>query len=132
MRLNLSLLTFLFPLLSLAQHTLTVEFTGISERRGDVMLALRDAEGNDLEQIIVDIPSSGTIAHTFRTVSTGTYTVACYHDKNSNRKLDKNLMGLPLEKYGFSNDARGTFGPPDLEDQQFRVSGNRTIRIRLQ
>lgn len=132
MRLLLFLFTFLIPILSIAQHSLTVEFTGITERRGNVMLALRDANGNDLEQVIVDIPTSGTISHTFSSLSSGSYTVACYHDKNSNQELDKNLMGIPQEKYGFSNDARGTFAPPDLEDQRFRVNADRTIRIRLQ
>lgn len=127
-----TLLVAFSPLLGIAQHDLTVRFDGITERKGNVMLALRDQDGKDLQQIVVDIPSSGIISHTFSDLATGDYTVACYHDANENKELDKNLMGLPTEKYGFSNDARGTFGPPDLEDQRFRVSSDRTIRIKLQ
>ncbi len=131
--------TFLFILLfslsatsSVAQHTLTIEFKGIQEREGKVMLALRDANGNDIEKVIVDIPANGKITYTFEGLEAGTYTAACYHDENENQKLDKNMVGYPTEIFGFSNDARGTFGPPELSDQAFEVSGDTRITITLQ
>ncbi|MBI2367370.1 MAG: DUF2141 domain-containing protein [Deltaproteobacteria bacterium] len=39
-------------------------------------------------------------------VSYGDYGVAVFHDENSNGKMDKNLLGMPLEPYGFSNNLR--------------------------
>lgn len=45
----------------------------------------------------------------------GEYAIAVYHDSNVNTKLDTNLVGAPTESYGFSNNARGLFGPPSWE-----------------
>jgi uncharacterized protein (DUF2141 family) len=60
---------------------------------------------------------------TFRNVEPGTYGVSAFHDRNNNGKLDKNWIGMPVEDYGASNDARGTFGPPRFEDAKFRFEG---------
>jgi uncharacterized protein (DUF2141 family) len=42
----------------------------------------------------------------------GRYSVKAFHDENDNSKLDTNFAGMPIEPYGFSNNARGRFGPP--------------------
>jgi uncharacterized protein (DUF2141 family) len=42
----------------------------------------------------------------------GRYSVKAFHDENDNTKLDTNFAGMPIEPYGFSNNARGRFGPP--------------------
>lgn len=63
----------------------------------------------------------------------GNYAIAVYHDKNTNGKLDTNLLGIPKESYGFSNDARGRFGPASWEDASFRVDAkgvNHRIKIK--
>src|SRR5262245_49789263 len=39
----------------------------------------------------------------------GDYGVAVFHDENSNGKMDKYVLGIPLEPYGFSNNVRVTF-----------------------
>ena len=51
----------------------------------------------------------------------GKYAVAAYVDGNRNGKQDKNFLGVPKESYGFSNDARGMFGPPDFAEAAFDV-----------
>jgi uncharacterized protein (DUF2141 family) len=37
--------------------------------------------------------------------------------------LDTGLFGIPKEPYGFSNNARNPFGPPQFDDVKFMVSG---------
>jgi uncharacterized protein (DUF2141 family) len=67
---------------------------------------------------IVEPATEGAI--TFRiTAPVGVYAISAYHDKNNNKELDKSFFGVPSEPYGFSNDARGIFGPPDYFDAQF-------------
>jgi uncharacterized protein (DUF2141 family) len=56
---------------------------------------------------------------TFDSISKGSYALAIIHDENNNGKLDVGEMGLPVEGYGFSNDARGVFGPPDFRLAMF-------------
>jgi uncharacterized protein (DUF2141 family) len=54
----------------------------------------------------------------------GKYAVAAYVDDNRNGKQDKNLLGVPKEIYGFSNNARGMFGPPDFAEAAFDIGEN--------
>ena len=43
----------------------------------------------------------------------GNYAVAAIHDENSNAKLDKNLIGIPKEGFGFANNPHvGWSAPP--------------------
>ncbi len=44
--------------------------------------------------------------------------------------MDRNLIGMPVEPYAFSNDAVGNFGPPTFEQAKFKVSNeNKTLSI---
>ena len=65
-------------------------------------------------------------------IPAGTYAASVWHDENDNKKFDKNLMGIPKEGYGFSNDAvtggHFHFRPPDFEDAAFMV-GKDNMRI---
>jgi uncharacterized protein (DUF2141 family) len=68
----------------------------------------------------------------FRELPYGTYAVKVHHDENANGQLDKGRLGIPTERYGFSNNARGRFGPPSFSDARFTMdSPNHTIRIEV-
>lgn len=49
--------------------------------------------------------------------------IAAYHDANANEVLDRNAIGIPSERYGFSNNARGVTGPPTFEEATIELSG---------
>jgi len=75
----------------------------------------------------------GKAVVTFSGLSPGLYAMAVLHDENSNGKMDFNFLGIPLEGYGFSNDAAATFGPPSFEAAAFRLVAERSrssIRLR--
>lgn len=77
--------------------------------------------------------TSETVTAVFTAVQPGTYAVSLYHDENSNGRFDKGFLGLPLEGYGFSNDARPGFGPPSFTKAAFTVDGNaKVITITVQ
>ncbi len=56
----------------------------------------------------------------FENIEAGEYAVICYHDKNSNDKMDFQPNGMPLEDYGASNNVMN-FGPPKFEDAKFTI-----------
>jgi uncharacterized protein (DUF2141 family) len=58
---------------------------------------------------------------TFDDVPIGEYAIACFHDENANNRLDTNLLGIPSEGTGASNDARDAMGPPPWDEARFRV-----------
>ena len=45
----------------------------------------------------------------------GRYAVIVIHDENDSGGLDVNMMGVPTEGYGFSNDAHGFLSAPAFE-----------------
>ena len=49
-------------------------------------------------------PSGDSARFVFTNVPAGTYAVLLTHDENDNGKLDTNLVGMPVEGYGFSNN----------------------------
>ncbi|MCH2187321.1 DUF2141 domain-containing protein, partial [Myxococcota bacterium] len=69
---------------------------------------------------------------TFENVAPGQYGISAFHDVNNNEKLDTSFIGLPKEPYGFSQNARGQFGPPGFKAIAFEVdSGPQTVEITL-
>jgi len=61
----------------------------------------------DAVKIIIDLPA-------------GSYATSTFLDVNGNNKLDKRL-GIPTEKFGFSNNPKLQFGPPNFGECEFRV-----------
>jgi len=59
---------------------------------------------------------AGTQSVVFTNLNPGSYAVIVFHDENDNGKLDKNFLGVPIEGYGFSNNAQGSLGPPDFKE----------------
>ncbi|MBL4709082.1 MAG: DUF2141 domain-containing protein [Flavobacteriales bacterium] len=63
---------------------------------------------------------------------TGSYAFAILHDKNSNKVMDKGLLGIPKEPFGFSNTDKIPFGAPSFQDAKVLINEeNRIITIRL-
>lgn len=62
----------------------------------------------------------------------GTYAVSVYEDLNNNHKLDHNLIGIPREPVGVSNNPPARFGPPRFDECSFHLRGTtQTITITL-
>ena len=59
----------------------------------------------------------------FEDIPPGTYALAVVHDENMNGKLDTNLLGVPTEGYGFSNDAKAFLSAPSFSAASFSYDG---------
>ncbi|WP_013322416.1 DUF2141 domain-containing protein [Gloeothece verrucosa] len=68
----------------------------------------------------------------FENLDPGSYAVAVIHDANIDGKLNRNLLGIPIEGFGFSNNPKILTGPPKFGESAIIVSGQQTnIRIQL-
>lgn len=75
---------------------------------------------------------AGTQCVVFTDLKPGIYAIVVIHDENNNSKLDANVLGIPTEAYGFSNDARGLLAAPDFKDAAITLEdANRETRITL-
>jgi uncharacterized protein (DUF2141 family) len=117
--------------------TLTVTVKKVSPRGGDLRLALYDRAhwDDDAAPPIQDIVAPATPPQTvvtFQGLKPGTYGLKMFQDFNRNGKFDFTWLGLPAEKYGFSNDAPAMFGEPSFDRTKFILSpGPNAMTLRL-
>jgi len=74
---------------------------------------------------------AGAARLVFPGLAPGRYAVRAFADENGNGKLDTNLLGMPTERYGFSNDAKGNRGAPDFEAAAIGVDADLQTVIHL-
>lgn len=67
----------------------------------------------------------------FQGLAPGRYALRAFADENGNGRLDSNLLGLPIERYGFSNDAKGNLGAPGFEAAAMPVDGDTRAAVHL-
>lgn len=114
-----------YPEKDVSEFRLYIE--GINELKGEIRIAMFDSKEkytkDPIHAIVIPVDST-TIIWTQEMLPFGEYAIAVYHDKNENGKIDTNLLGIPKEDYGFSNNARGRFGPASWQDSKFIVEDN--------
>lgn len=114
---------------------LNVEIAGIAEAKGEVLVALFNKSEGWLRNgagVSSATAQVGRVKVTFTDLPEGDYAVSVIHDLNSNKKLDANAVGMPIEPYGFSNDAAGNFGPPSFDQAKFSLgTESKSIVVKL-
>ena len=120
---------FLFSLLTsfspAFNQQLKVTITRLHSNQGVVLISLfKDGNGypDDASKAVGKekgyiVEKSATII--FKNVAPGNYAIAILHDENNNQKMDKTILGIPKEGYGFSNNVSGAFGPPSYKKASF-------------
>ena len=68
--------------------------------------------------------------YVFSNVPYGDYAIKFFHDEDGDDNVDTNFLGIPTEDYGFSNNAKGLFGPPSFEKAKFVVSSD-TVKVQI-
>lgn len=139
----LTLLSFLFALLLPAQSPnlgiLTVRIVNARNANGVIRIALfHSVEGFPgdaskalrTQQAKID-PQTLTAEAVFPGIPQGTYAVMVFHDENGNGKLDKNLVGIPKEGYGASNNPAKKMRPPAFDEAKFSLNSAETIEVKL-
>ena len=115
---------------------LTVSVSGIRATEGQILLALYDAAetfpkpGAQLQARVAQA-MQGTQSFVFRDLPAGRYALVAVHDANGNGKLDRNLVGLPTEAYGFSNGAMGMASAPSFDKAAVDLAADAAIAISL-
>ena len=115
--------------------TMILKVTGLRSEKGQVRIAVFNSSETWLgEQPVYSSTikvDSQAVVWNIIDVPYGDYGIAAFHDENSNGKMDKNLLGMPKEPYGFSNNLRVTFRAPKWEKGKFAVR-NPTTEISIE
>lgn len=118
--------------------TLTVHVRDIDKKGGTLRVSLYDAAGwvKDEDTPIASANVPAVMPETtvvLKDIAPGTYGIKLFQDFNNNGKFDQNFIGLPLERYGFSRDAKPVLSTPGFDRTKFVVPDSGTeITIRLQ
>lgn len=82
---------------------------------------------------MANLPIKNKVAKvTFDDLPPGNYAIAVFHDSSKSGKIRTNLVGFPLDRYGFSNNATGIMGPPSFEKAAFPITtGKNSITISM-
>jgi len=132
---NLFLILFLFTChLTFAQegpNTLTIIVNNLDNSDGNLLVSMFTPEDDWLKEsdYAKKIELEGeneSLEVTFEGIEPGTYAVSIIHDEDGNGKLNMGAFG-PSEAYGFSNNAKGSFGPPDFEKCTFEYKGGKQM-----
>lgn len=117
---------------------LALRFQGITSRGGTVRLALYSSEAAFMDEkkaTLYNFPAGkpGVLEANIPQLPQGTYAFAVFLDENNNRKLDKNLFGVPIEPYGFSKQPPSKWRLPTFNEVKFVLDGpSRQVEVKLE
>jgi uncharacterized protein (DUF2141 family) len=108
-----------------------VEIAGIETRTGYIRAALYPDGGWSQRPVDgVDIAvGPETVRFQMTAPAPGLYAVRLFHDVDGDGQMNANLMGIPTEPFGTSNDAPPRFGPPAFEEAVFEVGADGAVQI---
>jgi uncharacterized protein (DUF2141 family) len=114
-----------------------VDLVGLKSDAGQVLAALfRSSAGFPQQPQRAEQRRSAKIRGrrvelAFDAVPPGPFAVSLFHDEDANGKMKTGMFGIPSEGYGFTRDAKGSFGPPDFEDARMQLSAGETKKVTI-
>lgn len=99
---------------------------GLKAKQSQVHIAVFDGEAefpkSDRSQKTLVIPASeNQVSFSLQLPTDRPIAIAVFQDLDGSGNLSKNALGIPAEPYGFSNNARGAFGPPSFRQAAFSL-----------
>lgn len=121
-----------------ADLTLEVEGLDASRLQGaSLMVAVFTGPAGWLRQPVVgrrfalEATTGATFTVALKDLPDGPLALSVFQDANGNGRLDMNAMGMPIEPFGFSNNAAGNFGPPKFEQAVITPVAGSPVKVRL-
>ena len=106
--------------------SLEMEISNLESNKGPIYVRVLDQDENPV--IVGTSPVINYSAEiSFDSIFPGKYAIQFFHDENENQKMDFNLIGIPKEKFGSSNDVKPILGPPKFEKMLFEIYEDKKI-----
>jgi uncharacterized protein (DUF2141 family) len=118
--------------------SLTIRVERVSAKGGILRLGLYDVrqypDDDSTPVATADVPArTGLTIVTLTGLPPGRYAIESFQDINGNGKMDTTWLGLPLEPYGFSRDAKPFLSKPGFNFVAFTLMpGENSQTLHLQ
>jgi uncharacterized protein (DUF2141 family) len=103
---------------------MTVVITGIENNKGNIQIGLFNSEDSykgkkkKFKGAVIKVENEKVIWE-LKDIPYGNYAIKAFHDENGDDKINTNFLGIPTEKYGFSNNPSVFFGAPGYSKTKF-------------
>jgi uncharacterized protein (DUF2141 family) len=122
---KLFFLTYLLTTLSHAAP-LKISFQNLGNHKGQVAIAIYNDQGSFPDKSkkakivkFIQNPKGLNVLNHQEDLPPGEYAMSVFYDENFNQIMDKNLIGIPKERFGFSNNPTITIGAPGFSESSF-------------
>ena len=116
-----------------ASANLTIRVENVLPEGGVLRLGLYDAarypDDNSKPVASADVPATpGETVIVLHALPPGVYAIQTFQDVNANDKMDTSWLGLPLEPFGFSRDAKPFLSKPSFDEVKFTVAAGENVQ----
>ncbi|RPE08318.1 DUF2141 domain-containing protein [Chitinophaga lutea] len=122
-----------------AQTKYAVKVTNLGNKTGKLYIGWYGNAGTFMKRDktvfakVVPVSGKSEVLVEFDRIPAGKYAISVFLDENGNGELDTNLVGIPREKYGFSNNVLPAMRAATYEEAVFEVKdapGNLSIKLK--
>ena len=123
-----------WPAAPTATASLTIRVENVLPAGGILRLGLYDAarypDDDSKPVAFADVPAvPGETVITLHAILPGIYAIQTFQDVNANDKMDTSWLGLPLEPFGFSEDATPFLSKPSFDDVKFTLAAGENSQV---
>ena len=107
--------------------TLEIKMEGLIPEKGTIRIGLYNSAAAFADEAypnhaqVVSVGKNATQIIKFEGLPEGKYLVAAYQDVNGNKKIDKNILGIPTEAYAFSNNVFPKWKSPTFDEAAIKL-----------
>lgn len=131
-----TLLSLFFLNVTYSQNRIIADISNFKNDKGVCLACLFnnsssfEKNGQPFQCVSVPIRSLRTVA-IFNNIPVGSYAMFVFHDANSNKRMDKNFIGIPKEGYGASKNKLPFASAPSFDENEFVIENNATVRLAI-
>jgi uncharacterized protein (DUF2141 family) len=127
----LCLFTLIMPAIASAHVKVSIKIHGVKKDGGKIYLSIFNSEpaykAKEAYKSFVLIAENNLVTKEIQ-LPDGHYVFSIYQDSNGNEKLDTNLVGIPKEKFGFTNyDGKSAPGGFNRHKVKINMSCNEVV-----
>ena len=139
--LKISFLSFLGifnePVSLIHTNNIRIVIPNIRSDKGEILIAIYNKANGFPENSTLALQTAkmkakkGSQSYTLNGLAHGKYAIALLHDENGDGKMNKNMLGIPKEGYGVSNNVKNLMSAPAFKDAVFSHTQETELSIEL-